>query len=76
MVAGGLPDRPSIILTGLVNGTYDFTLTVTNKNGLSSSDHAVVRVLEDPMAKHVIQIHLDNLPSKFTQSMKVRTVYV
>jgi hypothetical protein len=50
MYVGNIMDKsdetPSLILSDLINGTYNYTLTVTNNNGLSNSDTVKLTVKE------------------------------
>ena len=60
--------KPILILSDLVNGTYNFTLHVINSQGVSASDTMVLRVLANPHDRHIIQLHLDADISNFTRA--------
>ncbi|CAI8031979.1 Dyslexia-associated protein KIAA0319-like protein [Geodia barretti] len=71
--AAGIPlldsdSKPVLILSDLVNGTYNFTLRVTNGQGVSASDAMVLHVLANPHDRHIIQLHLDADISNFTRA--------
>lgn len=48
-----------LVVSGLVEGTYNFTLTVVNKNTLSASDMATVSVAPHPMQLYMLQVVLE-----------------
>ena len=53
-VVGGSDHTPILMLTDLVNGTYNFSLTVTNSNGKSNTDYTILRVLRGECHAHFI----------------------
>lgn len=56
---GDSDNRAVLVVSGLVVGVYNFTLTVTNRNNLSSSATVVVTVLPPPMLHYMIQLVLE-----------------
>jgi len=59
--------QPVLILSNLVNGTYNFVLTVTNKNGQKASDNVTLTVLPNPNERDILQVYVEDDPWKFTQ---------
>jgi hypothetical protein len=71
--AAGIPllesdKTPVLILSDLVNGTYNFTLHVTNKQGVMASDMMTLHVLANPNDHYIVQLHLDAPISNFSRS--------
>jgi len=64
--------QPVLILSNLVNGTYNFVLTVTNKNGQKASDNVTLTVLPNPNERDILQVYVEDDPWKFTQEDLVR----
>lgn len=60
--------QPVMILTNLVNGRYVFKLTVSDDQGLTSSDTVSVNVHPDPMLMHLVQMTLPMGMSVLAQS--------
>ena len=58
---------PVLILSNLANGTYRFTLTITNRNKEKASDNVTLTVLPNPHENHIIQAHVEEDPWNFTQ---------
>ena len=58
---------PILILSNLANGTYHFTLTITNQNKEKASDNVTLTVLPNPHERHIIQVHVEEDPWNFTQ---------
>ena len=58
---------PILILSNLANGTYRFTLTITNRNKEKASDNVTLTVLPNPHERHIIQVHVEEDPWNFTQ---------
>ncbi len=71
-VMGGSDRKPCLIVSDLVNGTYQFTLKLTNKNGEIAEDSVTVTVLPNPSDRFLLQIHLDGDITQFTQVDVVR----
>ena len=63
---------PVLILSDLVNGTYNFTLHVTNRQGMSASDTMQLHVLANPHDHYIIQLHLNTDISNFSRADLVR----
>ena len=61
-----------LILSNLINGTYNFSLTVTNSKGKRATDNVTLTVLPNPMEEFVIQVYLDDEISTFTKDDQVR----
>lgn len=72
-VVDGSDKKPVLVLSGLVSGTYNFTLTVTNKYGKSAMDTVTLTVLPNPLDPYIIQAQLEGNISNFTQANKVCT---
>ena len=51
-VVGTSDHTPSLMLTDLVSGLYNFTLEVVNKNGVKNSDSVMLTVLEGKTDRH------------------------
>ena len=66
-MVGKSDKMPTLILSDLVNGTYNFTLKVTNKNGESAQDNMTLRVLPNPIDKFLLQVHIEGDISQFSQ---------
>ncbi len=64
---GGSDKKPCLIVSNLVNGTYWFTLKLTNKNGEIAEDSVMVTVLPNPSDRFLLQVHLDGDITQFTQ---------
>ena len=45
-IVDGSDNTPVLILSDLINGTYNYTLTITNNNGKSSKDTVTLTVKE------------------------------
>ncbi len=63
----GSDKKPCLIVSNLVNGTYWFTLKLTNKNGEIAEDSVMVTVLPNPSDRFLLQVHLDGDITQFTQ---------
>ncbi|KAI8125977.1 hypothetical protein FF38_10153 [Lucilia cuprina] len=61
-------NQPVMILTNLVSGRYVFKLTVSDEQGLTSSDTASVFVHPDPMLLNLVQLTLPTNISMLTHS--------
>ena len=61
-------EKPVMVLSNLVNGTYNFTLHVTNSLGESANDSMTLHVLSNPFDHFIIQLHLDTEISNFTRA--------
>ncbi|XP_075153947.1 dyslexia-associated protein KIAA0319-like protein [Haematobia irritans] len=57
-IVGNTDSSPVMILTNLVSGRYVFKLTVSDEQGLTSSDTASVFVHPDPMLLNLVQLTL------------------
>ena len=66
-VMEGSDKKPCLIVSNLVNGTYWFTLKLTNKNGEIAEDSVMVTVLPNPSDRFLLQVHLDGDITQFTQ---------
>ncbi len=62
-----------LVVSGLVEGVYNFTLTVTNRNNLSATDTVMVTVFPSPMLRYMLQLVLevDRVASNSTNSFTV-----
>ena len=67
--------KPVLILSDLVNGTYNFVLTVTNKNREHSKDNVTLMVLANPLDPYMLQVHLEEDASNFSKADLVCGVY-
>lgn len=63
----GSEARPVLILSNLINGTYNFSLAVTNNKGKVARDNVTLTVLPNPLEQFVIQVYLDAEISTFSQ---------
>ena len=61
-----------LILSNLINGTYNFSLAVTNNKGKVARDNVTLTVLPNPLEQFVIQVYLDAEISTFSQDDQVR----
>ena len=68
MVVNVSDTKPVLMLSNLINGTYNFTLTITNKNDQSATNHVLLRVLPNPHEKDIIEIHLSLPIWNFTKA--------
>ncbi len=73
-VLGDSDKKPRLIMSDLVNGTYQFTLKVTNKNGEVAEDTATLVILPNPSDRFLLQVHLDGDITQFTQVDVVSSV--
>jgi len=48
MAVSNSDHQPVLILSNLVNGTYNFVLTITNNNGQKASDNVTLTVATKP----------------------------
>ena len=64
-----------MVLSNLVNGTYNFTLLVTNSLGESANDSMTLHVLSNPFDHFIIQLHLDTEISNFTRADMASFLY-
>ena len=71
MVVDGSDRKPVLVLSGLVSGTYNFTLTVTNKYGKTANDTVTLTVLPNPLDPFLLQVQVEGNISNFTQTDKV-----
>ena len=73
---GGSERSAVLVVSGLVVGVYQFTLTVTNRNNLSASDTAIVTVFPSPFLNYTLQLELQlsqqNSTNSFTMADQVR----
>lgn len=53
-------------MSGLVQGTYNYTLTITNRQGMVSEDTINVQVLPNSMDDYLLEVHLDGNASIFS----------
>ena len=58
LVLAGSDRTAVLVVSGLVEGTYNFTLTAFNKNNMSASDTLTVSVSPDPMTLYTLQVML------------------
>lgn len=65
-VVDGSDKAARLILSDLVNGTYRFTLTVTNVNKQTATSTVKLMVLPNPSDRHLLQVHLDGDITQFT----------
>ena len=75
VVVSGSDKKPVLVLSGLVSGTYNFTLTVTNKYDKSSNDTVTLTVLRNPLDPYLIQAQIEGNISNFTEAEKVCRSY-
>ena len=75
-VVGGSDKKARLILSDLVNGTYQFTLTVVNKNKEKAEDSVTLIVLPNPSDRFLLQIHLDGDITQFTGVDVVRILTI
>ncbi len=71
VVVNGSDSKPVLVLSGLVSGTYNFTLKVTNKYEKSASDTVTLTVLPNPHDPYLLQVQIEGNISNFTQTEKV-----
>ena len=45
-MVGGSDREPFLMLSNLINGTYNFTLMITNSNGKINTDNVTVTIKE------------------------------
>lgn len=65
--SGGRTDaQPVLILSNLVQGTYNFTLSVTSSQGTTASDTATLTVLPNPMQQHMLAVHVEADATNFS----------
>ncbi len=55
-VVGVSNTQPVLLLSNLIDGTYNFTLTVTNKNQQRSTDTVLLTVLANPHDKCIVEV--------------------
>lgn len=67
-IVGTTDSAPVMILTNLVSGRYVYKLTVSDEQGLTSSDTASVFIHPDPMLLNLIQLTLPMNISMLTHS--------
>jgi len=67
MAVSNSDHQPVLILSNLVNGTYNFVLTITNNNGQKASDNVTLTVLPNPNERDILQVYVEDDPWKFTQ---------
>ncbi|XP_013097852.1 dyslexia-associated protein KIAA0319-like protein [Stomoxys calcitrans] len=67
-IVGNTDSSPIMILTNLVSGRYVFKLTVSDDQGLTSSDTASVFIHPDPMLLNLVQLTLPMNISMLTHS--------
>ncbi len=67
-VVGVSNTQPVLLLSNLINGTYNFSLTVTNKNQQRSTDTVLLTVLANPHNKYIVEVSLDIAVWNFTQA--------
>ncbi|XP_030385510.1 dyslexia-associated protein KIAA0319 [Scaptodrosophila lebanonensis] len=58
VIVGDTDKQPVMILTNLAHGRYVFKLTVSDEQGLTSSDTVSINVHPDPMLMHLVQMTL------------------
>ncbi len=63
-------------MSDLVNGTYQFTLKVTNRNGEVAEDSVTLTVLPNPSDRFLLQVHLEGDITQFTQVDVVRNIVI
>ncbi|KAH8303932.1 hypothetical protein KR059_003862 [Drosophila kikkawai] len=68
VVVADTDKQPVMILTNLVQGRYVFKLTVSDDQGLTSSDTVSVNVHPDPLLIHLVQMTLPMGVSVLSQS--------
>ena len=59
--------QPVLILSNLVNGTYHFVLTITNRNSQKARDNVTLTVLPNSNERDILQVFVEDDPWKFTQ---------
>ena len=74
VVVNGSDSKPVLVLSGLVSGTYNFTLKVTNKYGKTASDTVTLTVLPNPHDPYLVQVQIEGNISNFTRTEKVRII--
>lgn len=67
-VVGATDSQPVLLLSNLINGSYNFSLTVVNKNNKRSTDSVTLTVLSNPFDKYIVEIHLNMDIWNFTQA--------
>lgn len=70
----GSGNQPILILSGLVQGSYNYTLTVKNKRDMESSEMVIINVLPNPMDNYLllVDLELDREPVTFTLTNQVQ----
>lgn len=58
--------QPLLVLSGLVEGTYNYTLTVTSTTGTVGSDTATLRVAPNPLDDFLLQVHVAGEAATFS----------
>ena len=71
VVVNGSDSKPVLVLSGLVSGTYNFTLKVTNKYDRTATDTMTLTVLPNPHDPYLMQVQIEGSISNFTQIEKV-----
>ena len=69
----GSDHKAMLVLSELVQGTYNFTLNVTNTQGMSATDMVEVTVLPNPLDLYLLQVHLERDATAFTLTEQVRS---
>ena len=72
LVVGGSNQKSKLVLSDLVQGTYNFTLTVTNNQNMAASDTATITVLPNPLDIYSLQVHLEGDATTFSVTQQVR----
>lgn len=63
--------QPVLIVSGLVEGTYNYTLTVTSRQGMEASDRVTIHVLPNPIKNYLLLVQLEMEPSVFSIAKQV-----
>uniref|UniRef100_A0A1X7TJT9 PKD domain-containing protein n=1 Tax=Amphimedon queenslandica TaxID=400682 RepID=A0A1X7TJT9_AMPQE len=71
-MVGGSDSEPFLMVSNLINGTYNFTLMVTNSNGKINTDNVTVTVKEDPYERLMVEVYVDTDMYSFTEADLVR----
>lgn len=60
-----------LILSGLVEGTYNYTLTISSNQGVVASDAVSINVLPNPANGYLLQVHVEGDASTFSVAKQV-----
>jgi hypothetical protein len=71
LVMNGSDRQAVLVLSDLVEGTYNYTLTVTSSNGMVASSDVTINVLPNPVQDHLLQVHIEGGASSFTLAEQV-----